>query len=86
MDNTSATLQAFGHVDRLRILLSMEDRGRTVSQIGAELGMPPAMVLKHVRMLCKAGVVKNALPGGSPCYRLAPVAVDVLRRMAGTAT
>ena len=85
MDTTS-TLKALGHVDSLRILTSLKDGGKTLRQMETELGMHAAMVLKHVRMMCKAGVVEIDLPGGSQRYRLAPMAVALLRRMRARAT
>lgn len=90
MDRRLGTLaflaKSLADENRLRILLSLDDGKKSVSQIVAELGLSQPLVSHHLKELRRALLVKMERRGPFIFYEMAdPQVLELLRTMDGLA-
>ena len=86
-DSRLATLsKALGNPVRLAIVRYLQaQRGeRPCGAIVAQLPLAQSSVSRHLRVLCRAGLVESRAAPPSVRYRLRPGAVEEFRRLAAT--
>jgi ArsR family transcriptional regulator, zinc-responsive transcriptional repressor len=77
-ERAAALLAALAHPVRLRIVCGLLEGGCCVSPIVDGLGLPQALVSRHLAILREAGVVAVAPEGRRRVYRVVHPAVPAL--------
>ena len=80
-DAAAGVFRALGDPVRLRVLSLLEDGQRCVCDLLVDLDMAPSLLSYHLRVLKDAGLVEATRRGKWIDYRLAPGALDEVRRM-----
>lgn len=78
------TLKAIAHPERLRLVQTLEKGRRPVHQLVRELGLPQAVVSKHLAVLRRAGVARSEVRGNFRYYGISNrnvlAVLDCMRR------
>lgn len=70
-ENFAKTFNALGDKTRFRLFqLLSEKKEICVSQLATELGITPACVSQHMKLLAEAGLVDRVREGQRVCYQI----------------
>lgn len=69
--NAARVLRVIGHPDRLRIVEALEADAKSVTLLMKELGLPQAVVSKHLAVLKRHGIVRSAAASNFRHYSIA---------------
>jgi DNA-binding transcriptional ArsR family regulator len=87
-DDFDELLRAVASRHRRRILIEVRTRERGAGELAEELGLAPASVSEHLKVLRKTGLVTMRVDGTYRLYRTCPDRLhqlaDLLREFAGT--
>lgn len=81
LSEATAFLKALAHEGRLEILCLLIDRGRTVGEIAATLGMTQPTASQQLTRLRLSGIVRPERDGRRVIYRLAEPGVATIVRL-----
>ncbi len=80
LQSAATALRILAHADRLRIIDLLKNRRCSVAQITAGLGLPQAVVSKHLARLKSAGILKSESCCNFRFYSLAkPKILEVIQ-------
>jgi DNA-binding transcriptional ArsR family regulator len=63
-------LRQLSHPDRIRVVLKLQVGSQTVSDMAADLNIPPTRLSQHLAVLRGAGLVEIQVNGKNRIYRL----------------
>lgn len=81
----ATVLKSLADATRLRILESLLDEEKCVTDLARELGCPQPHVSHHLRILRDSGIVEGIREGKQVCYRITPVVQRALTHRQGKA-
>ncbi|MBM4126483.1 MAG: winged helix-turn-helix transcriptional regulator [Nitrospira sp.] len=81
----ATVLKSLADATRLRILESLLDEEKCVTDLARELGCPQPHVSHHLRILRDSGIVEGVREGKQVCYRITPVVQRALTHRQGKA-
>jgi DNA-binding transcriptional ArsR family regulator len=62
--------KVLANVDRVTLVAALGEGDRSFRDLAASLGKPPAVVARHLGVLCRAGLATYRDSRGSTLYRL----------------